>query len=146
LGLDIDGDFAPFYVGQSSRVLGRIADYQKANFSARTDFKVGETVSFFLGMNQNVKIAFKESADPERDEKHWIDEAKARGYLLLNLFNLETDDENEARDKVHRRANEFLEHLQQKLPRARDSHLHRSVPLFSNVSLREIPERILRIT
>ena len=36
----------PFYVGESSRHVGRFGDYMSANFTASTDFKVGEAVKY----------------------------------------------------------------------------------------------------
>jgi len=120
LGLEFNGEFVPFYVGQSSRILGRIADYQKANFSARTDFKVGVMVDYFK-VNRKVKIAFKESSNPKDDERHWIEEARkearSQGYIILNDLDLKTGDEDDARRTVLQTAAQFLRSLEKRASR-----------------------------
>ena len=39
-------DFIPFYVGESSRSVGRFGDYIASKFTASTDFQVGQAIQY----------------------------------------------------------------------------------------------------
>jgi hypothetical protein len=74
----------PFYVGQSSRHVGRFGDYVSGNFTASTDFKVGEAVKYLRQLGLPVTIRFKESVNTRIDEAELIAAFKAQGLKLLN--------------------------------------------------------------
>lgn len=59
----------PFYVGESSRHVGRFGDYVSANFTAATDFKVGEAVKYLREKGLRVVIKFQESHNRKEEEK-----------------------------------------------------------------------------
>src|SRR3990172_2147914 len=54
-----DTERVPFYVGESSRHVGRFGDYVSAKFSAPTDFKVGEAVKYLRKRGLRVVIKFR---------------------------------------------------------------------------------------
>lgn len=87
LNLHIPGDtrLTPFYVGESSRHVGRIGDYVSANFTASTDFKVGEAVKFLRQRGLEVLVRFWECTDRKLEEKRVINILRA-SHLLLNDF------------------------------------------------------------
>ena len=74
----------PFYVGESSRHVGRIGDYVAAKFSASTDFKVGEAVKHFRALGFEVKFMYKESKDRKAEEDALIKSLEGKSFLLLN--------------------------------------------------------------
>jgi len=60
----------PFYVGQSSKHFWcRMCDYLSAQEKASTDFKVGEAIKYLQEKGQSVKVWYRESTDPRKDEK-----------------------------------------------------------------------------
>jgi hypothetical protein len=86
LGVELEGGkkFHPFYVGQTSRHIGRIGDYVSAKFTASTDYKVGETVKYLLSRGLRVKVKFKEFDDPLKDEAALIRKIQEHKVPLLN--------------------------------------------------------------
>ena len=59
----------PFYIGESSRGIGRFYDYLMAQFAASTDFKVGEAIRHFQGQgNPRVRSLHLTSAYIEAGE------------------------------------------------------------------------------
>lgn len=101
----------PFYVGESSRHVGRLGDYVSANFTAATDFKVGEAARHLLGQGLRVVVKFQESANRKADEKRILQELR-RTYRLLNDipgYNYEKADETDERKRIHRFIDEILE-------------------------------------
>lgn len=79
----------PFYVGQTGRFAGRMADYKDAQFAASTDFKVGRAIRC-LRSELNCQIIVKHKASDRRfiEEQELISElrkeAAERGYKLFN--------------------------------------------------------------
>jgi hypothetical protein len=80
-----DDGYIPFYVGESSRSIGRVGDYISANFSAPTDFKVGEAIRYLQSKNFSVWMFFKESSNRKEEESDLLDKLRKR-YRLLNDF------------------------------------------------------------
>lgn len=85
IGIKTESDFHPFYVGQSSRHVGRFGDYLKPNFSAATDFKVGKAIDFLKNNGFKIEFKYRDSLDRELDEKKLINEInpilnKKKGY------------------------------------------------------------------
>lgn len=101
-----DGVEVPFYVGQTDRLSGRMNDYCLANFTACTDFCVGEAVKYLKGAkNYRVVVRHKPSPDPKRDEKTLIRCLMVSGVWLLNClprYDYRTDNAAEERETIHR--------------------------------------------
>ncbi len=74
----------PFYVGESSRHIGRLGDYLSAKFTAPTDFKVGEAIRHFHDLGYSVTFMHKKSSSRKADEKSLLKKLKDSGFLLLN--------------------------------------------------------------
>jgi len=102
---------APFYVGESSRGIGRFGDYISANFSASTDFKVGETVRYLRERGFKVRIKYKECEDRKAEERKIINILQKKSLLLNELegYNYTTSNEAAERARLH----SFLERLTQ---------------------------------
>jgi len=79
-----NSDATPFYVGETSRHVGRFGDYLSAKFSACTDFKVGEAVKYLRLRGFRVIIKYKESTDRQGEEKTILDQFRLQHRLLLN--------------------------------------------------------------
>jgi hypothetical protein len=100
-----DGVF-PLYVGLTSRLLGRVGDYQAAQFQAPTDFRVGEAITY-LAVEKKCQLdfLFRESATARKDEKLLVRELLLCGYPLLSFlgsFDYKDTTETEERKVVHR--------------------------------------------
>ena len=80
------GVFVPFYVGESSRHLGRLGDYVAARFSASTDFKVGHAARMLLGLGCEVVVRYKAVSDRRAEEKRLIAAYELAGLQLLNTL------------------------------------------------------------
>jgi hypothetical protein len=80
-----DGSKAiPFYVGQTTRIWGRLDDYYWAEFNAATDFRVGEAIRYLHRKRRRVTVKYRPSADPHREEAELIAELRAAQVKLLN--------------------------------------------------------------
>lgn len=101
-----NGVETPFYVGQTNRFSGRMNDYSLANFSACTDFCVGEAVRYLKDTKTySVVVRYKQSTDPPREEKEIIRRLLVSGVWLLNClprYDYRNDTETEEREVVHR--------------------------------------------
>jgi hypothetical protein len=101
-----DGVEIPFYVGQTSRISGRMNDYDLASFKASTDFCVGEAVKYLKGSkNYRVVVRYRPSVDPPKEEKAIIRRLLVSGVQLLNClprYDYRTDSEAEEREVVQR--------------------------------------------
>ena len=75
----------PFYVGESTRHLGRLGDYLSAKFSASTDFKVGVAIRQFRSLGFQVGIKYRESSKRRDDEKEVIKQLRQQFKLLNDL-------------------------------------------------------------
>lgn len=92
-----------FYIGQSSRNIGRLGDYLSAKFSASTDFKVGEAIKYLFSIGYKVGVKYKESKNREVDEKSLLDELRKKYKMLNDLpgYDYQTADETIERLKIH---------------------------------------------
>jgi hypothetical protein len=89
IGVKTESDFHPFYVGQSSRHVGRFGDYLKPNFSAATDFKVGQAIEFLTNNGFKVEFKYRSTLNPITEERELIDIINpvlntSRGYNYKN--------------------------------------------------------------
>ena len=100
----------PFYVGQTSRIWGRLDDYYWAMFSAPTDFRVGEAVRYLATKGYRVVVKYRPSADPRGEESEIIRGLHSIPRKLLNdirEFDLQKPDESAERLRVQ----QFLDSL-----------------------------------
>lgn len=102
---------APFYVGESSRGIGRFGDYISANFSASTDFKVGEAIRYLRERGFKVRIKYKEYEDRKAEERKIINILQKKTRLLNELEGYNYTISNEAAERA--RLHSFLERLTQ---------------------------------
>jgi len=100
---DESGPKVPFYVGESSRGIGRFGDYISAKFSAPTDFKVGEAVRYLRGQGFKVLIKYKEYEDRKGEERKIISILRGKSRLLNELtgFNYKASNEEAERERLH---------------------------------------------
>lgn len=94
IGINRPARFVPVYVGESGRNMGRFGDYISAQFSAQTDFKVGEAVRYLWECGLDVAIrykAFERGAGASDDEKirraeqnRVIRSFEGQGFQLVN--------------------------------------------------------------
>jgi hypothetical protein len=105
-----DNDAVPFYVGESSRHVGRFGDYMSANFSASTDFKVGEAVKYLRERGARIVVKFKESSDRREEEKQLLHKLRHSVKLLNDLkgYRYGAADIDDERQKIHRFIDEIL--------------------------------------
>jgi len=93
----------PFYVGMSTRNIGRFGDYVRPNFSAKTDFKVGETIKYLRDeLKYKIYIKFRDVEDKNIDllEDQIIEKFKNEGYSLLNNLSLSYNYKLDNEEKV----------------------------------------------
>lgn len=76
----------PFYVGESSRHIGRIGDYITANLSAPTDFKIGVACRYLQELGFTVKMHYAEVEDRRKAESD-LEERFGASFALLNQLN-----------------------------------------------------------
>jgi hypothetical protein len=100
----VDSVELPFYVGQTNRFLGRMRDYCLANFTACTDYCVGEAIKYLTSEKHcRVVVRYRASSDPLRQEKAIIRRLLLSGIWLLNClprYDYRTEDEEVERDTV----------------------------------------------
>jgi len=120
----------PFYVGESSRHVGRFGDYVSANFSAATDFKVGEAVKYLRKKGLRVVIKFQESPDRKEEEKRILQYIRSTFKLLNDLkgYRYGDSDVSSERLKIQKFIDEILEkpyHVEDiaKMPNTRPSQV-----------------------
>ena len=103
-------EFVPFYVGESSRHVGRIGDYVSGQFTGGTDFRVGEAVKYLRERGLRVFIKFRESCD-RKDEQNRIIENLRSIFPLLNGkgYNYKKADEKGERLKIRQFIDRILE-------------------------------------
>ena len=100
-----NGKEIPLYIGQTKRLYGRIGDYGTANFTASTDFKVGEAIKYLWNKEMKVIIRFSFSEDRKKKETEIIKILQSEGYRLLNElkgYKYENDNENVERERVRK--------------------------------------------
>jgi len=82
-----DGVENLLYVGQTRRFLGRMNDYRLANFTACTDFHVGEAVRYpNREQCYRVIVRYKLSEDSPKEEAATIRSLLLKGVRLLNCL------------------------------------------------------------
>ena len=101
-----DNQRFPLYVGQTTRLGGRVGDYIAAQFQAPTDFRVGEAIKHLRNEKHwHVEFLYRQSEAHVQDEKVLIRELLLAGYTLLNFlssFDYRTATIAEERALVHR--------------------------------------------
>lgn len=94
----------PIYVGETSRLYGRIADFITANFKAPNDFKVGEAIIYFREKGYKIIIKYKFTDNRIKDKNTIINSFK--NLRLLNDikdikgYDYEIADEIEERNRI----------------------------------------------
>jgi len=96
---EMKGSQIYFYVGQSSRNIGRIGDYVSAKFTAPTDFKVGEAIKYIRGKNLPIRVLYRETQDPISEENKLIQKLRSNYTLLNDLRSYDYTKSNEAYEK-----------------------------------------------
>jgi len=147
----------PFYVGESSRHFGRFGDYISANFSASTDFKVGEAVKYLRERGFLVVVKFQESLSRRKHEKQILDELGMTFHLLNELrgFRYRTANITDERQVIHNFIDKIIENpfkttqaTQISTPRPNKS-VSRSVlgarKSAQNTSGLSVPQQVLQI-
>jgi len=107
-----DTEAIPFYVGESSRHIGRLGDYVSAKFSAVTDYKVGEAVKYLQEKNIRVVIRFRKSDARKKEEKyiHQLLSDALPSNLLNNIhFRHDGSDANSERIAIRKFIDRILE-------------------------------------
>lgn len=99
----------PFYVGETEVLCRRLGEYVVAQFSAETDFKVGEAIKYFKEKGCRVVVRWEHVGQlsqilkRRREEKKLINGLMWKGYKLLNAlkgFSYITADENAERERI----------------------------------------------
>lgn len=102
----------PFYVGQTNGLLRRMNDYRLANFTACTDFCVGEAIKYLRNKNYQIRVRYNPSPDPQRQEKVIIRRLLVCGVWLVNClprYEYRTDSQDDERLVVQRSCEMFTE-------------------------------------
>lgn len=131
----------PFYIGESSRNVGRIGDYLSARFTAATDFKVGEAIRYLQFEGYEVEIKFKDSSDRKAEEKALIINLR-KSYILLNDLNgydYRTANESEERSRIRAFIDKIIN---QNTSRKPDMIFEDETPNQTNNANLTIPERV----
>ncbi len=105
LVVEANGRRFPLYIGQTRRLLGRVGDYQVAQFQAPTDFRVGEAIRYFSDRKHSVTFMYKQTEFHLKDEKALIRELLLNGCMLLNFlgsFDYNNASVEDERKLVHR--------------------------------------------
>jgi hypothetical protein len=72
IGVEENNHFHPFYVGQSDRSVGRFGDYLSAQFSAPTDFKVGQAIKTLTQKKLKVIVKYRYTNNRRIEEAEFI--------------------------------------------------------------------------
>lgn len=121
-------EIVPFYVGESARGIGRFGDYVSAQFTASTDFKVGEAIRYLRSLRLVVGIKYKVSQYREAEEKKLIAALRKERQLLNDLkgYDYKLANEDDERAKVR----EFIMELVQKNARSEESPRNPIKPIY----------------
>jgi hypothetical protein len=108
-----DAERIPFYIGESSRNVGRFGDYVSANFTAATDFKVGEAIRYLRLHKFEVRITYNDTLQRKKDEEACLRELRGKHRLLNDLpgYNPKKADQAQERFKVHDFMKEIITNL-----------------------------------
>jgi len=93
----------PFYVGETNSLAERMGNYSKANFTASTDFKVGEAIKYFREKDYKVIVKFKSTEKKKEEQDNIIKDFQRTGLRLLNElrnYKYKLADIEEERQKV----------------------------------------------
>lgn len=117
IGIDYGKEFIPFYIGETSRNVGRFGDYISAKFSASTDFKVGEAIKYFIKNGYKIKIKFKKSKDRKKEEKELLSKLGKKFILLNDLkgYDYRYADKIKEAKKIYKFVKDLLKNLNQKI-------------------------------
>lgn len=113
-----------FYVGESSRGIGRFGDYLTAQFTASTDFKVGEAIRYIKEQGFEVGIKYKESSNRKKEEQIYLKRFRRKYRLLNDLegYNYKKANKQDERKKVHEYVNIMIQEkgqsIQEKMQKA----------------------------
>jgi hypothetical protein len=101
----------PFYVGESSRHVGRFGDYISGKFSASTDFKVGEAVKYLRDNVYRVVIRFDEVDNRKVEEKRILQNLRGTFRLLNDLkgYDYNKSNERDERQNIQQFVDQILE-------------------------------------
>lgn len=99
IGVLNETEFHEFYVGRSSRNIGRFGDYISSKFSASTDFKVGQAIQHLINRGFKVEFKYRNTLDPNSDEKELI---MALNPILNKIkgYNYNDTDDKAERSKI----------------------------------------------
>jgi hypothetical protein len=99
----------PFYVGESDVFHRRMAEYMDPQFSASTDFKVGEAIKYFQEKGYRIVVRWKRVAKKWQNEKRRKEEKKLIQELMwddcrllnsLKGYDYKTADKKAEREKI----------------------------------------------
>lgn len=99
-----DNSEVPFYVGESSRHIGRFGDYISAKYSASTDYKVGVAIKYMRDFGLYIGIKYKETNDRKEEEREIINKFRENYFLLNDLpgFDYKNSNEDHEKIKIHK--------------------------------------------
>jgi hypothetical protein len=83
LFFDMNGAEVYFYVGQTSRHIGRLGDYVSGKFTAATDFRVGEAIKYLQEKKLVIRVKYREVLNSKSEERDLIQQL-SRKFKLLN--------------------------------------------------------------
>jgi len=115
-----DNSEVPFYVGVSSRHIGRIGDYVSAKYSAQTDYKVGEAIKLMRSSGLYIGIKYKETMNRKKEEREIINKL-GEDYLLLNVlkgYDYKKSNKEQDKNKIH----EFVQKIINKIYTTRNDN------------------------
>lgn len=100
----------PFYVGQTTRIWGRLDDYFWATFSASTDFRVGEAIRYLREKSYRVFVRYRAVADARAEELALIRHFGSMHGLLNDsrAYSYRVAIEDEVRAEVRRQVDEMV--------------------------------------
>lgn len=102
----------PIYVGLCTKHIGRLGDYVSANYTAPTDFKVGEAIKYLQRRGYQVIFKYKESINAKCEETTLLALFDLQHALLLNKFKNGYDYKNTAeKQAVLERLHHFVDDI-----------------------------------
>ena len=101
----------PFYVGQTTRFLGRMDDYFWADFQATTDFRVGQAIKYLCSLEGGKVLArYQACADPRAEENAILNKLREGKAILLNGtgYDYKRDDKDAIADSVQEKCKAII--------------------------------------
>jgi hypothetical protein len=110
LFFEMNGTEIYFYVGQTSRHIGRFGDYVSRQFTAPTDFRVGEAIKYLQEKKLTVRVKYRECLDSKYEEDDLIRQLSQKFKLLNHLpaYNYQKSTPDVERRKVCKFIDEVL--------------------------------------